>query len=205
MNCLIVSGGLFEKVKFDRKYDLVIACDKGYLYAKKMKLRVDIVMGDFDSMPMPKDAKNIIAVSSVKDDTDTGLAIKYALANNYKNIDIICALGKRIDHTIANISMLKYIVDHDGNGRIIGKDVKLIICKNKKISIKKEKSSYLSVFSLTDKSKIKYIKGTKYDIKNKTLSNSFPLGVSNEFKNEKAEIKVESGILLICIVKKDTN
>ena len=201
MRCLIISGGKFEKIKLHEKYNFVIACDKGYLHARKLKISPDIIVGDFDSAKMPKINANIIAVDSVKDDTDTSLAIKYALRNGYKDIDIICALGGRLDHTFANISLMKYIVEHGGHVRILSDEATLIAVGKGKIKIKKENSKYLSIFSLSDKSKIEYIKGTKYDRKNVVLRNEFPLGVSNEFKNKVAEVKVVSGVVLIIMVK----
>lgn len=199
--CLIVSGGKFEKIKLHDKYDLIIACDKGYIHASKLKISPDIIVGDFDSSKMPRTNANIIAVDSVKDDTDTGLAVKYALRNGYKDIDIICALGGRIDHSLANISLMKYIVEHKGVARILSNDATLIAIGNGKIRIKNDGSKYLSIFSLSDKSKINYIKGTKYDVKNIVLKNGFPLGVSNEIKNKFAEISVASGMVLIIQIK----
>ena len=196
MNCLIISGGEYSPVKLNKKYDLVIGCDKGYLYAKKLKIKADIIIGDFDSSPMPKEKTNIIKVSSVKDDTDTSLAIKYALRNNYKNIDIICALGNRLDHTIANIQMLKYIAEFDASGRILSKDVNIETLKIGVNKIKKLKNKTFSIFSLSDKSKIKYIKGSKYDNKDFILKNNFPLGVSNEFNKNEVSINVESGVVI---------
>lgn len=195
--CLIISGGQYEKIKIEDKYDLIIACDKGYLYAKKLKIKPDIIVGDFDSSKMPNINANIIAVDSIKDDTDTGLAVKYALRNGYKDIDIMCALGGRIDHTLANVSLMKYIVEHNGTAKIMSNDATIIAVGNGKVRIKKDGSEYLSIFSLSDRSKIDYIKGTKYDKKNIVLKNSFPLGVSNEIRNKYAEISVAKGIVLI--------
>ena len=195
--CLIISGGKFEKVKLNEKYDLVIACDKGYIYANKLKIKPDIIVGDFDSSKMPKLNANIIAVDAVKDDTDTGLAVKHALRNGYKYIDIICALGGRIDHALANISLMKYIVEHKGIARILSNDATLVAVGKVRIKIKNDGSKYLSIFSLSDKSKIDYIKGTKYDVKNIVLKNGFPLGVSNEFRSRCVEISVSKGIIII--------
>ena len=209
MRCLIISGGEYSKIKLTDKYDLVIACDKGYLHAKKLKIVPDIIVGDFDSSKEPVSCHKggncesaIIKVDTEKDDTDTGLAIKYALRNGYKDIDIVCALGKRLDHTLANISMLKYICENGAKGRIISNDIELIVIGKGKIKLTKRSNSYLSIFSLSDKSKINYIKGTKYDTKNIILKNSFPLGISNEFKGKVAEVSVEKGIILISIIKK---
>ena len=201
MRCLIISGGEFEKIKLHEKYNLIIACDKGYQYAKKLNINPDIIIGDFDSSKMPKTGANIIAVDSVKDDTDTSLAIKYALRNGYKDIDIICALGGRVDHSLANIAIMKYIVEHGGFARIISKHAILMSVGKGKIRIKKDKSEYLSILALSEKVKIDYIKGTKYDKKNVVLKNSFPLGVSNEFKSGYAEIMIARGIALIILVK----
>lgn len=213
--CLIISGGQFEKIKLKDKYDLIIACDKGYLHAKKLKIHPDIIIGDFDSAKEPVESKNIcksnvgathrepaiIKVDTIKDDTDTGLAVKYALRNGYKSIDIICALGGRIDHTFANISLMKYIIENRGAVRILSNDATLMSFGKGKTRIKKENNKYLSLFSLSDKSKIDYIKGTKYDVKNITLKNGFPLGVSNEFNKSFAEMKIAKGIILVVTVK----
>ena len=200
-SCLIISGGEFSKVKLSNKYDLIIACDKGYTYAKKLNLKPDIVVGDFDSSKMPKDFVSVIAVSPEKDDTDTGLAIKYALRNGFKEIDIICALGKRIDHTLANISLLKFIAEKKAKAKILFSNGELFIANKGALNIKQRKDCYLSIFSLTDKSRIAYIKGAKYNVKNIVLKNSFPLGISNEFKNKIVSVKIETGVLLICIIK----
>lgn len=195
--CLIISGGKIEKVKLHDKYDLVIACDKGHLNAKKLKINPDIIIGDFDSSKMPKTNAIIITANVVKDDTDTGLAVKYALRNGYKEIDIICAFGGRIDHSLANISLMKYIVEHNGIAKILSNEATLVTSSAGKIKIKNDDRKYLSIFSLSDKSKINYIKGTKYDKKNLVLNNGFPIGVSNEIKNKFAEISVANGIILI--------
>ena len=206
MNCLIISAGEYSQVKLNKEYDLIIACDKGYLYAKKLKIKPDIIVGDFDSSPIPKfknENTNIIKVSSIKDDTDTSLAIKYALRNGYKNIDIICALGNRLDHTLANIQMLKYILEAGGVCRILSKDIEIRTLKiglNKiNNNTKKIKNKTFSIFSLSDKSKIKYIKGSKYDTKDITIKNNFPLGVSNEFVKNEVSIYVDSGVVIAMI------
>lgn len=206
MKCLIISGGEYSPVKLNEKYDLIIACDRGYLYAKKLKIKPDIIVGDFDSSHIPKlknEKINIIKVSSIKDDTDTSLAIKYALRNGYKNIDIICALGNRLDHTLANIQMMKFIVESGGVCRILSSKVeirtlKIGLNKIKKIN-SKVKNKTFSIFSLSDKSKIKYIKGSKYDTKDITIKNNFPLGVSNEFVKSEVSIYVDSGVVIAVV------
>ena len=203
MRALIISAGEFSKVKLKHKYDLIIACDKGYTYAKKLKINHDIVMGDFDSSKIPKNGSfSIIKFDTMKDDTDTALAVSYALRNGYKNIDIICALGKRIDHALANIYLLKYIYENGGNGAILSSDTYITAVGEGLTKIANDKKyNTLSLFSLSKKTKIKYIKGTKYDCKNIVVKEGMTLGVSNEFTDKEALINVEKGILLIVACK----
>ena len=198
MRCLIISGGEFSKVKLNKKYDLVIACDKGYLHAKKMKIKPDIIVGDFDSAKMPKDKTTIIAVSPIKDDTDTGLAVKYALRNGYKDIDIICALGGRVDHSIANITELLFIDKNGAKGTIYSSDTTVTVLNEGLNRLNGGKNEVLSLFSLTKTTKLKFMKGTKYDGENICLKNDFPLGVSNEFVKTEAQVHIVKGKLL-CI------
>ena len=59
--------------------------------------------------------------------------------------------------------------------------------------------SYVSVFSLTDSAEI-CANGLKYSGGIKLVSD-FPLGVSNEFAEENAEISVRSGKILVILEK----
>ena len=110
---LIVSGGDFSSPDLDLKYDILIACDKGYGYAKNMRLTPDVVIGDFDSFTgvIDPDIK-VLRYPIEKDDTDTMLAVKYALNEGCDRIVICSALGGRMDHTIANIQSMAYAASH---------------------------------------------------------------------------------------------
>ena len=88
MRVLILTGGTVEE-NFAKDYiskwnpDQVITVDKGLLYAKRLNIKPDIILGDFDScskdiMQEFSTDKKII-VPCEKDDTDTGLAIQKAI------------------------------------------------------------------------------------------------------------------------------
>ncbi|MCI6178908.1 MAG: hypothetical protein MR662_00220, partial [Treponema porcinum] len=71
------------------------------------------------------------------------------------------------------------------------------VFKNSSVTLEKTAGTSLSVFSITDASYGVYEKGTKYTLDNAVLTNSFPLGVSNEWAENTAEIGVKDGILLV--------
>ena len=47
--CLIISGGDFSPIPGKIEYDYVIACDHGYDHARNLKIKTDLIVGDFDS------------------------------------------------------------------------------------------------------------------------------------------------------------
>ena len=109
--CVIFAGGDFEIADFaERDRGLFAICaDGGYRHAESVGLKPDVFIGDFDSFDglLPE---NIEVHRSVpeKDDTDTMLAVKYAIENNFNYIIIYGGLGGRFDHTFANIQTLIY-------------------------------------------------------------------------------------------------
>ena len=153
------------------KDDLVIAVDGGFDYLEKIGLRADYVIGDFDSVSasshLPSDC---IRHPKEKDDTDMMLAARLGLEKGYTNFEIYGGLGGRLDHTLANIQTLTFLNRHNAVGTLIGDDYAL---------------------------KVVTIQGFHYEVEGATLTNSFPLGVSNEFTGRKGSISVSNGTLAV--------
>ena len=59
----------------------------------------------------------------------------------------------------------------------------------------------LSLLSLTDNCEKVCASGVKYPLHNATLENTFPLGVSNEWISDTAEISVGKGIIAVITSK----
>ncbi|MDR9830938.1 hypothetical protein RCJ22_35730 [Vibrio sp. FNV 38] len=64
-------------------------------------------------------------------------------------------------------------------------------------------AAQLSVFALDRECRDVSIRGTKWEIENGTWTNGFPLGVSNEFTAEYAEISVTEGALLVTVCREE--
>ena len=197
--CLIISGGDFAPLPGSLEYDFVIACDHGYDHALKLSIVPNLILGDFDSCDFDKESVTDIPIETYpvcKDDTDKMLAIKKALSLGYQNIVIICALGSRFDHSLANIQSMAYVAEHGGTCELFGKGEHLRTLCNGSIELQKKENCSLSLFSLTDKCEGVSIKGSAYDCENVILTNTFPLGVSNKWKEDVVTVSVKSGILL---------
>lgn len=182
--------------------DIVIAADGGFDYLEKLGLRADFVLGDFDSVlsyDLPSDS---IRYPSEKDDTDMMLAAKLGLEKGYTEFTIYGGLGGRLDHTLANLQVLTYLARNNACGTLYSDTYALRVISDNTISFPKDspenKSGNLcSVFSLSDVSVDVTIRGLKYELDNVTLTNSVPLGVSNEFTGKKAFINVKKGTLAV--------
>lgn len=199
---LIISGGEFSAPALDFKYDYVIACDKGYLYSEKLGIKPDLVIGDFDSFDgsIDKDIP-VITMPVEKDDTDTMLAIKNAMEKGYIDIKIICGLGGRLDHLIANIQSLSFVASHGGTCEIIDETNRARTFSGGSLTLPAMDGYALSLFSLSDSCKNLTIRGAKYNAENITLTNTFPLGHGNHWEEKEITLSLGEGILLIVMSK----
>ena len=98
---------------WDAGLDLVVAADGGARHAAALGVRLDLWVGDGDSLG----EEGLAALASAgvpiersrpdKDETDVELAVGAAIARGATSLVIIGALGgERIDHALANVALL---------------------------------------------------------------------------------------------------
>lgn len=178
------------------KQDYVIAADKGLDNLKKIGIKPDIIIGDFDSLGFVPSGENIKRLPVEKDDTDVGFAVNYAFELGYKEFVIYGAIGGLLDHTVANLQLSAYISSKGGKSVFVGDNVFVTSITNDTLKISNGKGR-LSVFALSDKAEGVFLSGLKYPLENAVIENTFPIGVSNEFTDKSAKITVKNGTLLI--------
>ncbi len=180
--------------------DFLICADGGHLYAKQLGLVPNICIGDFDSSPVPQGFPGeLIQTSPIKDDTDLLMCIKKGLELGFQSFLLLGVLGGRLDHTLANIQLLRYLKRHGAQGRIVGAQSTLLLIENESVQLANKGYAYLSVFCMTPQAKEVNLKGLKYPLANAALTYDTPLGVSNEFLGAFCEISVGQGALLIVL------
>ena len=97
--CAIISGGQSDDLAGIRDADFIIACDRGYAYAKEAGIRPDLLVGDFDSYRGALDKSvPVLDLPVEKDDTDTMAAVRWAVSEGFSELRLYCALGGRLDH-----------------------------------------------------------------------------------------------------------
>lgn len=199
MNTCYIFGaadGLPEK--FEREdSDLVIAADAGIRFLEKLNILPDIAVGDFDSLGFIPDCKEVIQHPVMKNDTDTMLAVKTGFERGFKRFVIYGGAGGRPDHTYANYQTLCYISTCGGKGFLCFNGYTATAVRNGSVSFANSASGNISVFSASGKISGVTLKGLLYELQNAVLDFDFPLGVSNEFIGENAEITVSNGTAIV--------
>jgi len=185
--------------------DIYIAADSGIETALKFDINPDILIGDFDSIKTDKYNKykteniKIIKYPAIKDDTDSMLAVKHALELNYKNIVIIGGIDGRIDHTLANLSLLKYINNRGAFGSITNGYNKISYLANSSFKIYKN-YKYVSIMPVSSEINGLTLEGFKYNLNNAKVMFEEPYTVCNEIADDLSygEIFISDGEILIC-------
>lgn len=115
MRAVIYTGGeVFPERVSERaeQGDLTVAADAGLVTAQSFGVVPKILVGDFDSLKDPNGfglppEVEILRVPAEKDETDTQLAVLTALSRGAGEILIVGGIGGRLDHSLANLSLLE--------------------------------------------------------------------------------------------------
>ena len=191
--CAAQCRGLMAPIGED---DFVIAADGGLVHTENLGITPDEILGDFDSLGFIPDSSRVFPVE--KDDTDAMLAVRRGLSLGYREFILYGSLdGPRLDHTIANFQTLQFLCDNDAWGYLVGNEYIVTVVKNGRLRFPAGKEGTISVFCLGADASGVTLKGLYYPLEKGTLTAGFPLGVSNHFAGEAAEISVEQGSLLV--------
>ena len=178
----------------------VLVLDGAITRVLELGIKVDIVLGDFDS------AKNIeellidqhpikIVHALDQNKTDLEKGIEYLINEGHKAINILWATGRRADHTITNITnMVRYKSDVS---LVLYDDYSKIFCLPKHFEKWYVKGFPISLIPIGVVSGINST-GLKYNLTNDTLTIGYRTGSSNEAENDGiVTISYETGDLLM--------
>lgn len=205
--CVIVGGAAIgdypyieSRLKPD---DFFIFCDSGLAHAKALDVRPNLIVGDFDSHPKPETDIETIVLPREKDDTDTFFAVKEALRRGCKDFLLIGVIGQRLDHTLANISIL-LMLDKEGCSASIIDDYSEMEIVSDNTALIPESYSYFSILAVGGEARGVYEKNVKFPLEDAVISSDYQYGVSNEvLPGHTAEVSVKIGRLLLVKVLKN--
>ena len=203
MKAFIYVGGKIDPdfiTEHPKGDDITVAADSGILNAKRLGDHIDVAVGDFDSFPereIPEDAE-VIRLKPEKDITDAQAAVEIAIERGAESFVIIGGLSGRLDHTLANLSILEdlaarhlYAIMTDGVSRVH-------FLNGGSALIGRSGFKYFSLIAASDVVKGVSVEGAKYPLKNAKLSRKCGgFGTSNEIDGNCALISIKKGSLFV--------
>ena len=198
MRAFIYTGGAVRTefiTEHPKSDDLTIAADSGYHTARALGERIDLLLGDFDSIgQVPRDEGfEIQQVPAEKDYTDTQLAVEIALERGASEIIIIGGLSGRLDHTLSTLAILEDLQARGVHGRITDGQSRAHFLKSSSTLVARSPYKYLSLVAADEVVKGVDIEGCKYPLKRATLRRRHQFAVSNEITGNVAFIAVKKG------------
>ncbi len=203
--CVIVGGApihSYETIKkVLHKDDLFVFCDSGLSHLEGLGVSPDLIIGDFDSWDNPHLSAETIVLPREKDDTDTMFAIKEMLRRGCSDFLLLGVIGKRLDHTLGNLSGLLYLDARGCNAVAVDDYSEISVVSNKEVSVE-DHYSFFSLLCIGGQANGITIQHAKYPLQNAEMNDRDPYGISNEvLPGQTASITVESGRLLLIKVR----
>lgn len=194
-----VPAGAGESLPADA---LVIAADSGLDLAVKMGAEVDVLVGDLDSVGSTALAQArrrgiaIIRHPVDKDASDLELAVDLARERGVSSVIVIGGSGGRIDHFLANASLL---AAQDGIAVEWRTAVGTVYRVNRSLRIHGSPGDTVSLLALGGAARGVHTLGLHWMLEGEDLPSGSTRGISNRFTAEWAEITVASGNLLVIV------
>jgi thiamine pyrophosphokinase len=180
---------------------LVIGADSGIDHARAMGRRVDIAVGDFDSVSaealaaVEADGAEVIRHPVDKDATDLELALDVAAARGVDRITVVGGHGGRFDHYLANALLLgsTRFADIEIDGWFGDAQVRVI---RREARLTGRAGSIVTLLATEGPARGVTTTGLRFPLHDAVLLPGSTLGVSNELLTTEATVSVAGGTVL---------
>lgn len=204
----IVAGGPADRIPDLHSYSgedvLWMGVDKGVAYLLEQSIKPTKAFGDFDSISSQELANIKVHLPdaevfpSEKDETDTEIAINWALEQKPDLIRIFGGTGGRLDHFLGNIQLLLKGLERHILIEIHDVQNQLFAVNEGNYSIAKDGSfPFISFMPVTPDVKGITLKGFKYPLEKKHIRFGDTLCISNELEVESGTFSFDEGILMV--------
>ncbi|WP_318036051.1 thiamine diphosphokinase [Halobacillus shinanisalinarum] len=204
----MVAGGPKEFIpelsEYDGKDMIWIGADQGAEVIIEQGGRLDIAVGDFDSVSVSslaaikEAAARTDTYPNEKNETDLEIAIQEAIMHEPEQILLFGVTGGRLDHSLINIQVLYPLLNKGIKGTIIDRQNQLELVGEGMHKLKKiDKYLYVSFLPITLEVKELCLTGFYYPLQGAQLSYGSTRCISNQLIEEQGTFSFTEGILLV--------
>jgi thiamine pyrophosphokinase len=185
--------------------EFLIAVDGGSNHLFSLDVIPDLVIGDMDSIEPSileyyRSQTEIVSYSSLKDESDTELAILWCLEKGFNKVTIINNMQGYFAHTIGLISLLFLARKNGVEASIVG-DKEIVILADKEFSYRAPLHTKISLVPLTTEVSGIITRGLLYPLQDESLFFDRTRGLSNVFVDDRIDICYNGGELLLVVEK----
>ncbi len=207
MHVVVFTGGMVRRSRAVEaaiaRARLIVAADGGAETALRLGYLPGVVVGDLDSLDihlansLKERGCRFVEAPQEKNETDTELALRYALEQGASEITLLGALGgPRYDHMLANVLLL--VACDSVPLRIIdGPETCWLLRGPGRSIVRGHRDDLLSLLPLSSEAAGIRTTNLYYPLNNEALRLGSPRGMSNVFTHDEAEVWLESGLLLL--------
>ena len=186
----------------DAHPDALIACEDGGLrHARALGRRPDFMISDCDSMN-EVEGEEIVRLRPEKDDTDTQGCLREVFRRGCTEATLVCATGGRLDHELANLSLLEEAHEMGGHLTILDRQNRIVLheggCQKFMMPLEYH---YFSIVPLDAALHGVTIEGAKYPLRDGTITRAGMISISNEAIGDSIAITVREGRALVIFSK----
>lgn len=179
--------------------DLVVAADSGYDAALGLGFRVDVLVGDLDSIRSTDIPGHVIVErhSPDKDETDLELALGLVAREGPSRVIVVGGAGGRLDHEVAVTGLLcsdrwRAIEEIDW----VSNRAHAYVVRRRRV-IHGDMGTLVTLVPMHGDASGVTTMGLHWALDHETLFSGTTRGVSNMMDGPVADIRVESGCLLV--------
>lgn len=183
--------------------DYVIAADGGFARAQRLKIRVDLVVGDLDSLgpaertELAASGIGTITYPAEKDQTDLELALDQAIALRPERIVLFGVIGRRLDQSLANIFLLERAARAGIAAEIVAGRERIYLVHDRLQLSAAQPGDLVSLLPLAAAVRGVRTWGLKYRLDGEDLHRASSRGISNEVIALPAGVALGEGLLLV--------
>jgi thiamine pyrophosphokinase len=198
---VVLTGGVPVAASLRRRLgaiDYVIAADSGLYAAQRLDLRVDLLVGDLDSVDEADIADARFEIDRhprAKDHTDIALALDHAHALHPRRVVVVSGGGGRLDHAFANLLVLASSAYADIQVDAFIGDARVAVIHTRR-DLSGPENGLISLFAVAGPARGVTTTGLRYALNDDVLEPLSSRGVSNEFVGGPATVSVAAGVLL---------
>ena len=209
MRCVIISNGNISDYEYIRSLisddDFIIAADGALRHCAIMGISPNVWIGDNDSGKFADDELanllgdgDVVRLNPIKDATDTEAACDFAMDRGFDEVMMLGSIGTRLDHTLANVYLLKKFADRGVDAQIVNENNIIFLAKEHNTIVNGIYNN-ISVLPLENNVISISNSGFYYPLDREPLDMYSSRGISSRLVGEAGEIILESGTALIVL------